>query len=155
MFKLLLCIVFIMSSTVVGFAYSNKLYKRKSTLEDFVVALTNCSTQMRYTSHSLSKIFADSFIEYSFCDNKPFAPQWTDMLKDYSNILTRDDISLLSNFSHTLGTCDTLGELSNIDMYIELIRKNISDAQNDIEQKSKLYKTLGLSLGLVVSILII
>ncbi len=155
MFKLLLCIVFIVSSTVVGFSYSNKLYKRKTTLEEFVIALTNCSTQMRYTSHSLSQIFSHSFVNYSFCDSLPFAPQWTEMLSGYSNILTRDDISVLSNFSQTLGTSDTLGEQNNIEMYIELLRKNIADAQNDIEQKSKLYKTLGLSLGLLVSILII
>lgn len=155
MFKLLLCIIFIISSTVVGFSYSNKLYKRKNTLEQFVVALTNCSTQMRYTSHNLSQIFSNCFVEYSFCDSKPFATQWTDMLNGYNNILTCDDISVLSNFSQTLGTSDTIGEQNNIDMYIELLRSNISDAQNDIEQKSKLYKTLGLSFGLVVSILII
>lgn len=155
MFKLLLCIVFVATSTVVGFSYSNKLYRRKTTLENFVVLLTNCLTQMRYTSHSLSRIFSDSFIEYEFCESKPFVSQWADMLNNYNNILTRDDISVLTDFSHTLGTLDTMGEQSNIEMYIELLKNQIRDAQNDIEQKSKLYKTLGFSFGLVVCILII
>ncbi len=155
MLKLILCVTLVLSSTVIGFSYSNRLYQRKKVLESFVLELKNCSTQMRYTSYSLSQIFSDNFMGYKFTDDKPFVLQWADMLNSYTNILSPDDILVLKNFSQTLGTSDTLGEQNHIDMYMELLKANIANAEHDIEQKSKLYKTLGLSLGLVIAILII
>lgn len=155
MIKLILCMIVVVCSTMVGYSCSSKLYERKKILENFVLLLKNYSTQIRYNSPDLSTIFADNFMNYTFCDDKPFGHQWTQMLTGYKKVLTKEDISLLTEFSKTVGTSDELGEQRNIDMYIELISANIEKASDDITQKSKLYRTLGLSLGLVVAILLI
>lgn len=155
MFKILLCMVVIACSTTVGFSCSSKLYERKKILENFTLLLKNYSTQIRYNSPCLSTVFADNFMNYTFCDDKPFCEQWMQMLKLYSKVLSKDDIRLLSDFSKTVGTADEQSEQKNIEMYTKLLQTNIEKAKDDIAQKSKLYRTLGLSLGLVIAILLI
>lgn len=155
MIKLILCIVVVLSSTLVGFSFSSRLSSRKSILEAFVIELKNCATQIRYSSGDLSQIFSNNFMSYSFSDSKPFYQQWTDMLSTYSKVLTKKDIEVLTDFAHTLGTCDIAGEINNIELHIEMLNAQITDAQSQITTKSKLYKTLGVSLGLVVAILLI
>ncbi len=155
MFKLLLCILIVLCSTLVGFSYSSKLSARKKTLESFVLELQNVKTIIRYSSKELYKVFENSFIDYKFSDDKPFSEQWKDMLKMYSRILYPSDIEILSSLGKTLGTSDLSGELSNIDMYISLLSSQISQAQQSIDTKSGVYKTLGLSLGLAVAIILI
>ncbi|MBQ8539291.1 MAG: stage III sporulation protein AB [Ruminococcus sp.] len=155
MFKLILCIVIILCSTLVGFSYSSKLFERKRVLESFVLELKNAKTRMRYSSNELYKIFENNFMKYSFCENIPFINQWDDMLKGYSKLLTKQDFKLLYDFGKTLGTTDLNGEISNIDMYITLLDKQILHSQKCIDSKSGVYKTLGLSLGLAVAIILI
>lgn len=155
MFKLLLCLLIILCSTLVGFSYSSKLSARKKNLESFVLELKNVKTIIRYSSKELHKIFENSFIDYKFSADKPFSEQWEDMLKLYSKILCPSDIEILSSLGRTLGTSDLCGELSNIEMYISLLNSQISQAQQSIDTKSGVYKTLGLSLGLAVAIILI
>ncbi len=94
-------------------------------------------------------------MNYKFIENKVFFEQWCDMLCKFKDVLTVEDLDVLESFAKKLGTSDTLGELKNIDMHLELISKSICDADADIKQKSKIYKTLGLSLGVTISILLI
>lgn len=155
MFKLLLCIVIVLCSTAVGFSFSAKLFTRKKILELFVLELKNAKTKMRYSSNELHKIFENNFMNYNFCGSTPFHNQWNDMLNYYSKVLTKADIDLLSNFGKALGTSDLNGELSNIDMHINLLNAQISESQNCIDSKSKVYRTLGLSSGLAVAIILI
>ena len=155
MIKMLLCISIVVSSSLVGFHYSNSLFRRKSILEDFLLQIKNCSTKIRYNSGDLCEIFNSSFMGVSFDSEKPFAEQWCEMLEDYSKTLSDEDIKILTDFSKNLGTYDVSGELSNISMYVEMLNSQIEKADYDIKEKSKLYKTLGMSFGLAVAILLI
>lgn len=155
MLKLLLCIVIVLCSTLVGFSFSTKLFARKTVLESFVVELKNAKTKMRYSSNELYKIFENNFMNYNFCENIPFDKQWNEMLKMYSDVLSKTDIKLLSDIGKSIGTSDLNGEISNIDMYITLLDAQISYSQKCIETKSGVYRTLGLSLGLALAIILI
>ena len=155
MLKLILCIVVVFSFTLVGFSCSSKLLVRKKVLESFVLELKNAKTLMRYSSNELYKIFKNNFMQYEFCGSVPFVNQWDDMLKVYSKVLIKQDLDILSNFGKSLGTSDLNGEMSNIDMYLTLLDAQISHSQSIIDSKSKVYKTLGISLGLAVAIILI
>lgn len=155
MFKLILCVIIIISSASIGFYYSDSLIKRKIILESFVVELKNCSTIIRYNSSSLSKVFENNFMNYVFNEHRSFSDQWCEMLKLYKNVLKSEDIRILTDFSKNLGTLDLCGEVTNIELYIEMLKSQIKDAESEINVKSKLYKTLGMSFGLAFVILII
>lgn len=155
MIRLILCIVIVFSSTIGGFYFSSKLSKRKDILLNFELELKNTLTKIRYNQSNLSQLFENNFMGYSFDDSKKFSLQWNEMLNNYKEILTDEDIRVLADFSKSVGTLDLTGEISNINLYIDLIRERIIDAQKDIATKSKLYQTLGTSLGLCIAILLI
>lgn len=155
MLKMLLCLMIVVCSTLIGFTYSQKLHKRKAVLEKFVLELKNCHTQLQYTSAQLPILFKNNFMNYTFCDDKPFSDQWNNMLDNFRHILNANDIEVLMSFATNLGTTDTDGELKNIELHTQMLKNNIVDASSDIERKSKLYKTFGLSLGVTIVIFII
>lgn len=155
MFKIILCMIVVICSTMVGYSYSMKLQKRKKVLGSFVLELKKCSAQIRYSCRSLSSIFVDNFMNVVFTDEEPFEVQWNEMLKNYQKILDDEDVNILSEFAKILGTSDVTTEITNIDMYVEMLQLRIADADNNILLKGKLYKTLGFSLGLTIAILMI
>ena len=155
MFKIMLCIIIVASSSAAGFYYSHKLYDRKRILQNFVLELKKCSTLINYTSDALYKIFDGNFMNYEFSENVSFEAQWIEMLSVYKDKLKAEDIDCLGAFGRSLGTSDVNSEQKNIMMYIEMLNKCISDAENDILVKSKLYRIYGFSIGVTVSILLI
>ena len=59
------------------------------------------------------------------------------------------------SFAQNLGKADVNGEISHIQMYIDMLNDCVEDAKNNINSKSKLYRTLGVSFGLLISILLL
>lgn len=155
MLKLILCMVIITGSTAVGFYYSHRLYERRNILKSFVIELEKCSTSMSYTSSELYRIFENNFMDYEFKSDTSFESQWSAMLGSYKDKLKKEDLELLHNFSESLGISDVISEQKNIRLYIQMLEKNIVDAENDIKEKSKVSQTLGFCVGVIISILLI
>ena len=65
------------------------------------------------------------------------------------------DRELLSSFVKVLGTTDIDGELSHIKMYQELFSEQYKLSKEDIKNKGKLYRMLGLFSGLAFVVLFI
>ena len=99
MIRLILCIVIVFSSTIGGFYFSSKLSKRKDILLNFELELKNTLTKIRYNQSNLSQLFENNFMGYSFDDSKKFSLQWNEMLNNYKEILTDEDIRVLADFS--------------------------------------------------------
>lgn len=153
--KPILCIVIILSSTVSGFHFSNRLYKRKEILQLFISNLKDAQTRIRYESRNLCDIFSDKFSGFMFNNEQRFITQWSELLKLYDKTLTKSDINLLMTFAENLGKTDVDGEITHIQMYVELLHSRINDAQNSINSKSKLYRTFGVCVGLLISIMLL
>ena len=155
MFKAAMCILIVICSAIIGCSYSNRLYKRRDILKSFVTQLSRCSTYMRYSSSELSALFRDNFMNYKFVDSKPFNIQWDDMLSEYQSILTDGDIQVLRDFAKNLGATDAIGQQENFELYLQMINRCVESAEEDIAKKSKLYKSLGISFGITLSIVLI
>lgn len=153
--KLILCVVIVVSSSIFGFYYSNILYRRKAILQLFICNLKYAKTRIRYELKNLCDIFSDKFSDFTFDNEKQFVPQWSELLKFYEKTLTKNDIKLLKSFAENLGKTDVNGEISHIEMYIELLNSRVNDAENSINSKSKLYRTMGVSVGLLISIMLL
>lgn len=155
MLKIYLCFLIVIASTYLGIAKSNTLILRKNTLQDFVLILKNLICRLSYTSDCLTDVFNDVFTDFDFNEQAPFLSQWEQLLISYSHKLKKSDISLLLQFGTTLGCSDLSTQIKHINMYIELLNKQIDDAQHQIDTKSRLYRVFGFSLGTVISILLI
>ena len=57
-------------------------------------------------------------------------------------------------FGEKLGKTDLEGQLSHIELYRALFQKQIKEAEDDAQKKSRLYRTLGIFGGVSAAILI-
>ena len=155
MFKLTLCLALLMCSAVVGLHYSGRLKERCDTLNSVAVMLNTASIRVSYSSGDLCEVFSDNFAGYHFMRGEPFDGQWSSFVDSISRSLKKDDIILLKNFINGMGTTDIESEQRRIRLYTEQLSDRLSSAQRDMELKSKLYRTLPISAGLIISILVI
>lgn len=69
--------------------------------------------------------------------------------------LSREDKTEINEFLMRLGMSSKKAECDRINCFKLKIKTHLKDAQKDVSQKSKIYQTLGICLGLTVGILLI
>ena len=69
--------------------------------------------------------------------------------------LFKEDCELLKEFFATLGALDLNSECARISLYSELLKKQITAAESNSEQESKIWQTCSICVGIGISILII
>lgn len=68
---------------------------------------------------------------------------------------TKEDIEVLKGLSKMLGSMDLEGQINNIDLISEFLNSQIREATNEKNKNEKMYKTLGVSIGLTIAIILI
>lgn len=153
--KLILCILILFSGTLIGLHLSQRLTRRRDILLGFDGMLHRAAIQIEYNAGDLCEVFSDNFADFTFQHNRPFDEQWAELLDSFSYILTKEDMRMLSEFTKGLGTADSEAQRSHIALYIQFLGEHIASAQEEIQVKSKMYRIIPLSLGMVLSLLLI
>ena len=147
-----------------GFIKSQRLYKRRDFIKNFIVFLDSLATNIRYSNDELSVILSKSEdffgnnLYNSFKElNGAFFERWKKAVINISDgyYLKHDDKQLLCSFGEKLGITDVEGQLKHIELYKGLAGAHLDDSKNEIAQKSRLYKTMGFFVGAVASLIII
>jgi stage III sporulation protein AB len=149
-----------------GFGVGYYLSKRLKTRYDFLTAfkdfLSTLEINLRFKNteiFSLVKLSAPELMKSFFKESREenFQLYWSDCVSGVpkSFALKNDDISLITEFGKLLGTTDIDGQLNHINLYKELIDKNINNSSEELKSKSKLYKLLGLFAGLTIALLLL
>lgn len=149
---------------LVGFLRSKALYKRRDFFKSFIVFLSSLETNLRYNS-------SDIFTLVSMCAeccklkhlsidknaDKPFVSAWNERVSELpdSFSLKKADRELLVEFGSQLGKSDLDGQLKHVELYKAIFSNQLSLANEEIAKKSKLYKTMGLFVGISIALLII
>lgn len=151
MLKLILSLILIVSSLFIGQSMSSRLYRRREILMLFMDQIRTSAAKLAYAADTVYELF-DSF---SFDCNQPFLPQWENVLSVYKNALNQKDLALLRDFARGLGDSDTPSQLKYMNYYLTLLESRLNDAESDIRQKAKLYRILGFSAGVTLSLFLI
>lgn len=69
--------------------------------------------------------------------------------------LLKEDCELLKEFFATLGALDLNSECARINLYSELLKKQIISAEKEAAESSKIWQTCSFCVGIGISILII
>lgn len=155
MLRLILCLLIVLSGVMIGLYCSQRLSKRKTTLSEFSSMLGRAKLLISYSADELCRIFSDNFAGYVFKSDEAFDVQWAELISRYRSVLSDDDISVLTGFAEGIGASDAESQIQHIELYIRLLGEQISSAQRDIDEKSKLYRVLPVSAALILSILLI
>ena len=163
-FKIIGSILIISACFLVGYLKSGALYKRRDFLKSFLVFLSLLETNLRYNNSDIFTLVTLSATKQdlkNFCfDNnkqKPFDEIWNERIselpKEFS--LKKVDKDMLFEFGSELGKSDLDGQLKHIELYKAVFEKQLSDAEEAIAKKSKLYKTMGFFTGISIALMII
>lgn len=146
----------------VGYYLSRRLKIRYDFLTAFKDFLSTLEINLRFKNteiFSLVKSSAPDMLKIFFKESREnnFQLYWSDCVSGVpkSFALKNDDISLISEFGKLLGTTDIDGQINHINLYKELIDKNINNSFEELKAKSKLYKLLGIFAGLTIALLLL
>ena len=142
----------------IGCMYVQRLKLRRDFLREFSVFLSSLSTAVRYRSADIAVLVNSCGELFSLPENdysRPFSQMWQSSIADFKKrrCLSNADMALLKEFGEGLGTTDVEGQLNHIALYQGLFSKQQSGAEDDIIQKSKLYKSLGLFGGVSAALM--
>lgn len=155
MLRLVLCLCIVFCSALAGIHFSQRLVCRRDTLKSLSDLLRRALALISYNSGDLSEVFSENFAGFDFERSTAFDEQWRAFADSFSGQLTKEDIILVGNFADGIGASDGSSLKKHIELYITLLDEQISRSQADIDTKSKMYRILPLSVGLIISILMI
>ena len=157
-------LLLVLSGFSAGWFCSKKLLMRRNFFKKFLCFVSNLSTQFRYSTSDIFTLVSlsastsglDSF-EISEETGTPFYEIWSERVNEIPAKfgLKNSDRQLLLEFGEQLGKTDVDGQLKHLELYESLFKKQLTDAENEINKKSKLYKTMGFFVGTAAALMII
>lgn len=148
---------------------SIKISNRVYLLEALILLIEQIKTGIRYNSAQISRLVTslssrEEFRSLTFLseckanldNNIAFPKAWKQGVETAfkTGSINEQDKDILLSFGQGLGKTDVEGQISNCDVYIELISNMLLKARQEKESKGKLYTTLGLLSGIGTAILL-
>ncbi|WP_434644134.1 stage III sporulation protein SpoIIIAB [Thermoanaerobacterium thermosaccharolyticum] len=169
MIKVVGMIMVLISSTLIGYLKSLKYTLRRRTIRAILSSLNILITEITYNQITLSEAFtklsetSESGIGKLFLiasqilnSNEGYTASeaWEIALDKVGDLnLNQDDIRILKSFGKGLGNSDIYNQEKNFKFTSELLKKQLSDAEELSKKNEKLYKNLGVLIGIAVIII--
>lgn len=164
---IMLFFIFI-TSIIIGKTISQKYKERLEELEDIKNCLEMFKTKIKYTYEPLKDVFCDISRQASKTniskifknasenlESKLATQSWIQAIENTPTNLKKEDLDILKNLSKLLGKSELEGQISQIEITVEFLQRQINDAQFEKQKNEKLYNKLGPIIGLVIVIMLI
>lgn len=163
--ELILGAILMISATLLGSSFSQKLINRRRNLQMLIEVIRKMKTHIGFSSMEISAVVTECFrnIKGFECfaqgtsDDMTFLNWWKECVKslDSSTGLDKEDRELLIRFSEEIGVSDIEGQISHCDLYAELFSERLRLAKEAESTKCRLYKILGFSVGCAVTLIVV
>lgn len=165
--KILIYTFIFLSCSLIGILMSRKYINRVNELKEFKNALNIFKTKIRYTYEPIPEIFAEISENVNPSISTVFkqaagkmdvlaaGEAWDLALKIDDLNINDEDRNALKNLSKLLGKTDLQGQLSQIEMTSDYLDEQILKAEREKNKNEKLYRTLGMILGMAIVIILI
>lgn len=162
---IILATIFCTSSTL-GIMFSKKYSNRVKTLKEINSALNIFLTKIKYTYEPIPDIFKEisqntekniSNLFYTSSikmKNTEAGKAWQESIEESNLEINKEDKNILKGLSKLLGKTNLEGQVSEIELTQSFLKKQIEDAEQERQKNEKLYKTLGMTIGLAIVILL-
>ncbi len=154
-------------STYIGIAISNKYKNRVKDLKSIRNVFNILETKIKFTYEPLPEIFQDISNEFTGAISDIFktakekmnefsaGEAWDLAIKNSSTFMNDEDLNVLNGLGKLLGKTDIEGQLSEIELIKEFIDMQIKKAEDEKRKNEKLYKNLGVMIGMILVIIFI
>ena len=160
-------ILILLICTYLGLNKSKAFYKREVELKKLKNALNIFKTKINYTYETIGEIFKEiSKLEYydednifkksiELLDKDGLGMAWDKAVMQCKNHINEEDKEILKMLGKTLGKTDKEGQISEIELVSQFLNKQILVAEEVRNRNEKMYKTLGVTIGLTLVIIFI
>lgn len=164
--KGIILIMLLFSSSYIGILVSKKYPNRVKELKEIKTLLTIFSTKIKLTYEPIPQIFEEignkekSNINEIFktasknMKELPAGKAWVKALENQNTNLKKEDIEVLKGLSNLLGKVDIEGQVNEIELVDNFLNTQIGKAEEESKKSEKMYKTLGITVGLAMVIIL-
>ena len=147
-------------SFLIGYLISKKYKDRVNELKELQIALDILENKIKFTYEPLKEIFllmrntlkgkiSELFgVVSKKLENENVEQAFKNAFNESKNNLLKEDMEVIKNLSKTLGKTEKDGQVSQIQLAKTFMETQIKKAEKEEEKNSKLYKTLGVTIGL-------
>ena len=165
--KYIILFILLGSSSYIGVLISKRYGNRTKELKEMKNALNILSTQIKFTYEPLPKIFKEISEKLDNNIGEIFKNAYNNMEKDTAGLawisaidssntnLNKEDKEVLKNLSNLLGQVDAEGQLKEIELVNNFLDMQIEKSEQERRKNEKLYKTLGVTIGMAIVIILI
>lgn len=139
LFKITGFILTVFTASAIGYFKSAQLKSRYEELTAVHKNISHLKESIRLHGGESDRLIKQSFGKSSI--NK--------------TVLHKEDIGLLNEFFDNFGFCDTKAECERCELYIELFKSKIEEAEKKYRESGKLYKSLGIMCGIFICIFLL
>lgn len=165
--KSILLISIFSLSTAIGLLISKTYENRVKELKEFKNILNIMKSKMKFTYEPLGEIFrqiakdnntrvenifAHMANKMIFCRTKE---TWESCIEDADISINKEDKDILKKLGKLLGQTDIDGQISEIEVTQNLLDLQIEKAEEERRKNQKMYKTLGVIVGLAFVIILV
>lgn len=166
-FKCLLLIAIFILSAGIGLLISKMYENRVNELKEFKNILNIIKTKIKFTyeplgeifkeiskdnSTRIERIFGKMSTQLQYC---PVNDVWTSCIQEADISINQEDKNILKKMGKLLGQTDVEGQLSEIEVTEKFLDMQIEKAEEERKKNQKMYKMLGVVLGLVFVIILV
>lgn len=153
-------------STAIGIAISKTYENRVIELKEFKSILNAIKTKIKFTYEPLAEIFKQIANKNESNIEKIFGQManqityfqtrevWENCIQEADVSINQEDKDILKKLGKLLGQTDVEGQVSEIEVTENFLDMQIEKAEEDKQKNQKLYKTLGITIGLVFVIIL-
>ena len=165
--KYVLLIVIFGLSTAIGLVISKTYENRVTELKEFKNILNMMKTKIKFTYEPLAEIFKQISNKNETNIERIFGQManqityfqtrevWEECIQDADISINQEDKDILKKLGKLLGQTDIEGQVSEIEVTENFLNMQIEKAEEDKKKNQKLYKTLGITIGLIFVIILI
>ena len=164
--KYILLIVIFGLSTAIGLAIAKTYENRVFELKEFKAILNSLKTKIKFTYEPLAeifkqianknetnveKIFGQMSNQIIYCQTRDV---WENCIQEADISINQEDKDILKKLGKLLGQTDVEGQVSEIEVTENFLNMQIDKAEEEKKKNQKIYKTLGVTIGLIFVIIL-
>lgn len=156
-----------LTTSAIGMLKSKKYIDRVDELKEMKAAISVFKTKLKYTYEPIPEIFNEISESFNSVIGKIFkiaslnmqninaGTAWN-MAIDLGTLnINSEDKSILKNLGKLLGETDLNGQISQIELTENFLEEQIKKAERERQKNEKLYRTLGMTGGLAIVIILL
>ena len=167
MMKFIILVIIFILSNIIGKVIAGKYRYRYEELKQMKSAINMFKTKVKFSYEPIPEIFEEISKNYDKnvgqvfenakikMNTKSAEEAWNESIEESQNNMTNEDKQMLMMMSKMLGKSDVEGQISQIDITLEFLEKQLENSFEEKNKNEKLFRKLGTIMGLtLVTILV-